>query len=355
MKPTHKKPLSSSRDQKGKGLHSRNIHSGRYDFPALIRVLPVLETVVNENPYGDLSINFSDPLAVKLLNQALLAFYYQVDMWDLPVGYLCPPIPGRADYIHYIADLLAHSAGMPAAIDVNNQIPSGKRVSVLDVGMGANCIYPILGARLYGWKFVGSDVDTVAVKSANTIAELNTSLKGLVRCRLQKNPESIFEGIIKPTEMFDITICNPPFHRSLEEANKGSERKVKNLAINSAKKSAYKVDDLGASKAPKKAPLNFGGQGAELWCPGGEVAFITRMMQESTQFAEQCLWFTSLVSKQDNLVILTPLLKELGVAEYRVINMQQGSKQTRVLCWSFYDKQGQADWAAERWLGNEHP
>lgn len=39
--------------------------------------------------------------------------------------------------------------------------------------------------------------------------------------------------------------------------------------------------------------LNFGGQQQELWCEGGEVAFITQMIAESQQFGRQVKWFTS--------------------------------------------------------------
>ncbi|MDO6469048.1 23S rRNA (adenine(1618)-N(6))-methyltransferase RlmF [Neptunomonas phycophila] len=350
MKPKSRKTVSRSPASQGKGLHQRNIHNSRYDFPELIAASPELSSVVTENKFGDLSINFSDPRAVKLLNQALLKLHYQIDFWDLPEGYLCPPIPGRADYIHYIADLL--SLSLKGALSSEQHIPRGKRVSALDIGMGANCIYPILGARLYGWKFVGSDVNAVAVNTANTIAQMNATLKSHIRCRLQSDSQSIFKGVVAPNERFDVTLCNPPFHRSIEEATEGSERKIKNLAKNSAKKSPMH-SSVNPSDNSSSAFLNFGGQGAELWCPGGEVAFITRMMQESRDFSHQCLWFTSLVSKQESLSLLKPVLNKMGVAQSRVINMQQGNKQTRILCWSFLSETEQAAWANERWLINQ--
>jgi 23S rRNA (adenine1618-N6)-methyltransferase len=87
-------------------LHPRNAHNERYDFDALINSCGELREFVAPNKYGDQSVNFSDPLAVKTLNKALLKHFYGIGYWDLPNSYLCPPIPGRADYIHYIADLL---------------------------------------------------------------------------------------------------------------------------------------------------------------------------------------------------------------------------------------------------------
>jgi 23S rRNA (adenine1618-N6)-methyltransferase len=89
------------------GLHPRNPHRFRYDFKELIKSCPKLAPFVSLNKYKSESIDFSNPEAVKILNLALLRHFYQLSYWDIPENYLCPPIPGRADYIHYIADLLA--------------------------------------------------------------------------------------------------------------------------------------------------------------------------------------------------------------------------------------------------------
>src|SRR5690606_7849828 len=140
------------------------------------------------------------------------ALHYGIAHWDLPAGYLCPPIPGRVDYLHRVADLLAESAG---------SVPTGKGVRVLDIGVGANCIYPLLGAREYGWRFVGSDIDPVSVKAAALLAKSN-GLGGQIECRHQGNAKHVFRGIISPQERFALTLCNPPFHGSLDEASKGS-------------------------------------------------------------------------------------------------------------------------------------
>ena len=122
---------------KKSGLHPRNVHTGRYDLPTLCNAHPSLVQYIQLNPRGEKTVNFSDANAVKALNTALLKHFYQLDNWDIPQGYLCPPIPGRADYIHYIADLLASSNG--------GAIPTGKLIKGLDVGTGANAVYPIIG------------------------------------------------------------------------------------------------------------------------------------------------------------------------------------------------------------------
>lgn len=255
-------------------LHPRNPHRFQYDFKALIQSCRELLPFVQINKYQNESIDFSNPEAVRTLNKAILKHFYNIQYWEIPANYLCPPIPGRADYIHYLADLL----------DIKTKhISLGKIITGLDIGVGANCVYPIIGHQTYGWNFVGTDIDPKAIQSAQRIVNANADLTPFIECRLQNSSASIFKGIIEANEKFDFTMCNPPFHASLAEAKAGTQRKWQNL---------------GHHKAQQKESLNFGGQHAELWCQGGEQAFLIKMIEQSTQISSQCLWFTSLVSKK---------------------------------------------------------
>lgn len=244
--------------QKGE-LHIRNKHNGQYDFPLLIEKYPPLKRFVSLNPLGVQTINFFNPQAVKALNKALLISYYGIRYWDIPKQYLCPPIPGRADYIHYIADLIQPDR---VANDLQTEEEDANeqktKCRCLDVGVGANCIYPIIGHTEYGWTFVGSDIDPVSIENARKIVTCNPVLAHKIDLRLQKDSQKIFDGIIMPGEYFDVTICNPPFHSSKEEAEDGTLRKLSSLK-------GTKV---------KKVQLNFGGSANELWCEGGEIRFI---------------------------------------------------------------------------------
>jgi 23S rRNA (adenine1618-N6)-methyltransferase len=242
-------------------LHPRNRHRGRYDFAQLSESLPALKNFLVANPFdaNELTIDFANPAAVKALNAALLKDFYCVESWAIPVGYLCPPIPGRADYVHHAADLLA--------TDRNGNIPRGPDTRVLDIGVGANCIYPLLGHREYGWRFVGTDTDAIALSAAQKIVDANEGLAAAIEFRLQKSSQKIFEGILTPEDRFDFVLCNPPFHASARAAEAGAARKWKNLGKE--------------GNAESNTKLNFGGQAAELWCEGGEVGFISRMVAES--------------------------------------------------------------------------
>ena len=287
-------------------LHPRNKHKARYDFEKLIKACPELKPFVIINKYKDQSISFFDPNAVKMLNKALLKLHYQIDHWEIPENYLCPPIPGRADYLHYVADLLGENE-------------KNENVKCLDIGVGANCIYPIIGVQEYGWHFVGTDIDPVAIEYAVKVVEANPVLKNKIEIRLQKNKSKFFKGMIQEDEKFDVTICNPPFHISADAAKKATMRKLNNLKPN-------KVD---------KPVLNFGGQNNELWYPGGEKRFVSDLIHESVSFKNSCKWFSALISKKINLGKIYKELENAKVKEVKTIPMGTGNKITRVVAWRF--------------------
>ncbi|MFT6992160.1 MAG: 23S rRNA (adenine1618-N6)-methyltransferase [Paraglaciecola sp.] len=301
--------------------HSRNLHQDQYPLTQLVQSYPTLQQYILIKPDGGKTIDFANANAVKALNAALLAHYYQVESWDIPAGYLCPPIPGRADYVHYLADLIAK--------DNNAVVPTGNSIRGLDIGTGANVIYPIIATRSYGWKMVGTDIDPVSIKSANSIIDSNPVLTGNIDIRHQHAQQQIFSGMIKADEHFAFSMCNPPFHQSAEQANAGSQRKVKNLAKNKSKRGSH------LSPPKQNDVLNFAGQSNELWCEGGELQFIQQMIAQSHQYASQIRWFSSLVSKKENLIHIYKNLRELGVTDVKTVEMAQGQKVSRFVAWRF--------------------
>ena len=304
------KQTPNSTDKNKALMHPRNPHRSRYDFEQLTNACPELAGFVITNAFNLQTIDFADPKAVRMLNKAILKRYYGINHWELPLGYLCPPIPGRADYIHHAADLLAASN--------KGKIPTGSSVRVLDIGTGASCIYPIIGHKAYGWHFTAVDTDPAALKSANQIIHSNASLKGAIECRLQTIPSNIFSNIVKAGEVFDLSMCNPPFHASAEEAAQGTERKSRNLK---------------GSQFP--AVLNFGGQSNELYYPGGEAEFIRRMVKQSSEIPGICLWFSTLVSQKSNMFLIEKHLKKVKATDVRIIEMSQGQKHSRIVAWTF--------------------
>jgi len=306
-------------------MHPNNAHKNGYPMDKLCKRHPALKAFITPAKSGQPSIDFANPAAVKALNTALLAYYYNMTYWDIPAGYLCPPVPGRADYLHGIADLLQ--------ADAANKAPraSGSKVKGLDIGVGANAIYPILGSQLFGWQFVGSDIDKKSIENCQTIIQRNPPLSSLFSVRHQPNKACIFSGIIHEDDYFSFTMCNPPFHKSASDANKGSVKKVANLSRHKNKR----ANNKGRLRLSSKPPLNFEGQSNELWCDGGELAFIQTMIKESVVVKSQVGWFTCLVSKSAHLKAINTSLNYYNAAEIKTLNMGQGQKQSRFVAWRF--------------------
>ncbi len=329
-RPPDRPDKPAARPSASTGPHPRNRHRGRYDFAALTAAVPALSSFVVNTPGGEASIDFSDPAAVRALNRALLKTQYGIAHWDLPEGYLCPPIPGRADYLHGLADLLAASSAGDAPA---HAVPRGSAVRVLDIGTGANLIYPLLGHREYGWRFVGTDIDITALRAAEAIADAN-GLRKMIELRHQPEPARIFDGLLRGDEVFDLTMSNPPFHASAADAAQANRRKRRNLG-------QHEAVDTGAR-------LNFGGQHSELWCAGGEAGFVRRMIRESAGIATRVCWFSTLIAKSEHLADVRKQLQQVAAQDVRVVAMAQGNKQSRFVAWTFLDAAQREAWRASR-------
>lgn len=279
-------------------MHSNNPFIIDYDFDKLINCLPSLANHVFINQYGTKTIKFSDQNAVKELNRALLKLEYNID-WTIPKSNLCPPIPGRLDYLLHINDLV-----------------NSKEVKLLDIGTGANLIYPILGTCQFNWKCTGSDVSLDSLKNAQEIINHNKQLSS-VKLIHQNSKDSIFKNVITSDDYFDVVICNPPFFKSSIDAEKNNLRKVKNLKLTETEK------------------LNFGGLNNELWCKGGEEEFVKKMVIESVNYKNQVNWFTSLVSNKEHLKNIKRAINKQNPTTVKVVNMEQGNKISRFIAWSF--------------------
>jgi len=288
--------------QKDKGLHPSNKFNNTYDFEDLMLKNPALKNFVTENKYGSISIDFSNPIAVKELNKALLFTFDKIALWNFPDQNLCPPIPVRLDYIHHLADLLSP------------ELEKEKNITILDIGTGATCIYPLLGVAAYNWNFVGVDIDLDSLDTAQDIVDDN-NLDTHIKLRQQLNENQILKGILQDNDSFAAVMCNPPFYKSAEEAQGANKRKNRNLG--------------------NSAVRNFSGNNNELWYVGGEKAFLHNYLYESSLYKDKSSWFTSLVSKKENVESMEKSSKKLGATKFKVIPMRQGNKVTRIVCWKY--------------------
>ncbi|KAK9129488.1 hypothetical protein Sjap_009975 [Stephania japonica] len=249
-------------------IHPRNRYSEKPpDFRVLASIYPSFEHFVFYSNDGRPRIDWTDFNATRELTRVLLHHDHGLQWW-IPDGQLCPTVPNRLNYIHWIEDLLA-----------SNVVPKcnggGDKVRGFDIGTGVNCIYPLLGSSLLGWSFVGSDVTDVAVEWAERNVGSNPHLSDLIEIRRAgsaciscsadgksssggRDSESkngyygplVLDGVVKDGEHFDFCMCNPPFFENMDEAG-----------LN-----------------PK---TSCGGTSEEMVCPGGEKAFITRIIEDS--------------------------------------------------------------------------
>ncbi|TXD84781.1 23S rRNA (adenine(1618)-N(6))-methyltransferase RlmF [Subsaximicrobium wynnwilliamsii] len=294
-------------------MNKNNAHKKPYDFKLLTEQMPNLAEFVFTNQYGTETIDFANPKAVKALNTALLKAHYKIEYWSFPDDNLCPPIPGRVEYIHLLNDLLKTSG-------INENI------TILDLGTGATCIYPLLGNAEYGWKFIASETDKPAFKTAEKIVKKN-SLENAITLRFQDNHQHILTGILKPSEQISASMCNPPFFKDEAEAEEKNLQKLKGLGSNA-----------------NTTLRNFSGTAKELCYPGGEKAYLHNYLYQSSLLKTNCFWYTSLVSKHALVKSMQASLKKLGATQIKVLEMKLGNKVSRVVAWTFLSEEAQKKW-----------
>ena len=290
-------------------MHLENPYSDRYDLKRLAIHHPQLQEHIVLNPSDEETIDFSNSAAVYELNKAMLLADFKVEKYELPMGYLIPPVPGRLEYLLLIREFLSEQFN----IDKNTKLRG------LDIGTGANGIYCILGLQHFNWTMVGAECDANSVEIAKANMQHTKSLKNKIEIRHQENKSFLFKNIIKTDEQFDFSVFNPPFHTSKEDAFRGSQRKINNL---------------GREFDKKEVTLNFEGQANELWCNGGEALFIKRLIKESIAFKNQVKVFSTLVSKTDSLASIDKQLKKAKANSY-VLPMDLGNKKSRIVLWWF--------------------
>ena len=264
-------------------MHAQNPYCDRYELKRLASHHPQLLDHIVLNPSGEETIDFSNSTAVYELNKAMLLMDFKVDNYELPMGYLIPPIPGRLDYLLHLQAFFSKQFN----IDKNTKLRG------LDIGAGANGIFCVLGSQHFNWTMVGSECDAKAVEIASANMQHTKTLKENIEIRHQENKSFLFKNTIHSNEQFDFTVCNPPFHTSKKEALKSALRKL---------------DNLGHREHNQNVALNFEGQANELWCNGGEALFIKRLIKESVGYKNQVKVFSTLVSKSASL---TPIKKQL--------------------------------------------
>lgn len=167
-------------------------------FEELANKYPSFKKFVIKTKFNTYSIDWKDKEAGKELCRCLLKHDFNLKYWDIPDGFLIPSITSRCNYIHWIHDILEEDD----LLDI--------KITGLDIGTGANCIYPLLGHQIYGWNFKCAELNKEAVDIAsNTIQENN--LNNHINIVHQEDEDNIFYKVIENKELFVFSMCNPPY------------------------------------------------------------------------------------------------------------------------------------------------
>jgi 23S rRNA (adenine1618-N6)-methyltransferase len=104
---------------------------------------------------------------------------------------------------------------------------------------------------------------------------------------------------------------------------------------------ASEADMLESAKRKQRPPFSACTGGAmEMITPGGEVAFVSKLVEESTgvESRDRIQWFTSMLGKLTSVSIVVEQLREIHCTNYAVTEFVQGSKTRRwAVAWSWQD------------------
>ncbi|XP_077202027.1 RNA N(6)-adenosine-methyltransferase METTL16 [Paroedura picta] len=288
-----------------KSMHARNRYKDKPpDFAYLAAKYPDFQRHVQVGLAGRVSLNFKDPEAVRALTCTLLKEDFGLQI-DIPLERLIPTVPLRLNYIHWVEDLMAM------------QDPAGKASVVwgIDIGTGASCIYPLLGATLNGWHFIATEVDDVCFSYAKKNVEQN-NLSDLIKVVKVPQKTLLLDALEQESEViYDFCMCNPPFFANQLEAKGVNSRNP---------------------RRPPPSSVNTGGI-TEIMAEGGELEFVKRIIHDSLQLKKRLRWYSCMLGKKCSLAPLKEELQIHGVPKVTHTEFCQGRTMRWALAWSFYE------------------
>ncbi|XP_004706928.1 RNA N6-adenosine-methyltransferase METTL16 [Echinops telfairi] len=287
-----------------KSMHARNRYKDKPpDFAYLASKYPDFKQHVQINLNGRVSLNFKDPEAVRALTCTLLREDFGLSI-DIPLERLIPTVPLRLNYIHWVEDLIGHQDSDKSALRRG-----------IDIGTGASCIYPLLGATLNGWYFLATEVDDMCFNYAKKNVEQN-NLSDLIKVVKVPQKTLLMDALKEECEIiYDFCMCNPPFFANQLEAKGVNSRNA---------------------RRPPPSSVNTGGI-TEIMAEGGELEFIKRIIHDSLQLKKRLRWYSCMLGKKCSLAPLKEELRIQGVPKVTYTEFCQGRTMRWALAWSFYD------------------
>ncbi|XP_053376165.1 RNA N6-adenosine-methyltransferase mettl16-like [Mercenaria mercenaria] len=279
-----------------KYMHPRNIYKTRKpDFKALSSKYDYFNEKVKVNASGKVILDFKDPAALRALFRALLEDDFGLAV-TVPLDRLIPTVPQRVNYILWLEDIIGKENGAKG----------------IDIGTGSSCIYPLLGCRLNQWQFLASEIDDQNMYFANKNVASNKMEDKITIKKVTE--DTLLIGLVDENEIYDFSMCNPPFYSDHLEAQ----------GITSARN-----DDRSESSSISTASE------AESIAWGGEVRFVTQMIEESLILKNKIRVYTSLLGKKMSLSLLKDVLQRKKVPKYASTEFCQGKTMRWGIAWTF--------------------
>jgi 23S rRNA A1618 N6-methylase RlmF len=247
------------------------------------------------------------------LTRALLKTYLDIQLPYLETNHLCPPVPNRFFYLHWI----------------HSQLLQRKSQLGMDIGAGATAIYSLLAAKFFECLMFTTEIDPVAADMAHQNIKANqlenrihvTTVAPSHSQDAQQPPGGPLERALAGLEQYmvhhqgqipttiDFVMTNPPFYdpKSVELTNPRA----------------------GDGRARTAMTVSEGSY------PGGEVGFVTEIFADSLRRRRSAKWFSSMLGKKTSLLHLQKMLTHvLGPAHIRVTEYEPGQYTRWFLAWT---------------------
>ena len=278
--------------------YNKNIFYNEFkpDFLILIKEFPELKKYIikHDEKIEEFSFDWSNNDLSLLMTKSILNYYFNIKYYDIPKGFLIPPVPSRLNYLNLINELIK---------DIEKENIIG-----VDIGTGANIIYPILGNSIYCWKFICSEINNESYNNAKIILQNNNLEKNITLIK-QANKNNIFITILNQENKYTFSMCNPPYY-DYEQEIKIEEKK-------------------------RDTEFNFD----EVYYKKGELGFFERYFEESICYKKNIFLFTILIGKKSNSEIIYDKINSYNniIKLCDIKKIMTGNNVRYIIYWSFYN------------------
>lgn len=284
-----------------KFMHPRNIYRKPPDFKDLALKYPEFRKFAHQDLSGKVTINFKDAEALRALSRCLLHHDFNLTV-DIPQDRLVPTIPLRLNYLLWLEDIL-----------IENSLQSAD-ITGIDIGTGASCVYPLIGAAHFKWHMLATEIDEVSYQVACKNVEVN-NLQSMITVK-KVSDDTLLASAVDKDRCYEFCMCNPPFY--------SCETELDPKIISHSRK---------LSRAPPhNAPT---GSTLELASPGGEIGFIKRMLHDSMKLKNLIRVYTVMMGFKSSVKVVEGLLREANVLSIGTTEFFQGHTTRWGIAWTY--------------------